>query len=449
MKMNFKNILVLPFILGTIVSCNNTKPDGSVEEIESFLNLAKKSYIFKARETDTVTNLSTNTLMYTETCDFDYLTISGENARIDRKEIYNGSTTRVYYVKGERGYVSRQALNNKNEVMVQEVFDESTSRELFDTSYLNPFLLLEASDFILPVTGHTYELNEDKYNLFMYYFLGTTTRVSRILFHLDDKDNIKFDIYFESVEYPVEDAYTNLYVNASISGQISGYFEDLGVASREFVSPKTSKNVTRETALETALQSLSSNNYTIVMNEHYEGDEGDTDYDSYWYFDGESIYHQAHLNDQSKIYDLYYKADKERGDKMYLYDYDEETGTWVYNDLVHAQAYNVSPKTYDECVAKFAETSPLIFDYDETKDIYVINDEDTLAYIGLYLLPGVYQIKDFSYGMGNKCEIKLNGNKIDYITVGYYAESDGYDVSREYTMRIINQGTTSIPSWVE
>ena len=87
------------------------------------------------------------------------------------------------------------------------------------------------------------------------------------------------------------------------------------------------------------------------------------------------------------------------------------------------------------------------YDFEKLKEI----NSDVVGYIGNAFLPGAYAISYFTDGGGDKCEITLDSTgAIKEIVVGYsYLDSQGFPLSRDFSMQFVNIGKTTIPEWVE
>lgn len=472
-----KNLLISLGLLAIIAlpSCANEGTDQDNVKLDvptyvnDFLKEASASYKLKALEKEIVKKTD-GTTMFTNEYSYNITSLRGERPSI--KETFSKSTTEgtssstIRYVKNERGYVSVEGINYKNEVFLTEATDSDGKKLIYDKEFPNPFEYLTINDFeAIEVNGKSIKkaiearpttstllLNKDKQAFFAKYLLGIDYTIDNVKFNfvMNKIDSIQIDSVVSETRY--QDAYTSMYIPVNVNYETTVLIDNVGSAEFDGAKPHTSKNKEREDALKNALTNLG-DNYTLIINEHYQGEKGNSEFDSYWYFNGkDAIYHQQHLDDTSRKFDLYYKKDPSKADDlMYIYDLNETTNKWVYIDPTNSQSYNVRPKTYAELDTKARLVDPTLFEYDETENKYVVTDGYVSAFLGNAFLPGCYQIKDFTIGGGNKAEVVLTSDgKIDAITVGFFeVDSNGYDISREYIMRFININKTTIPSWVK
>ena len=451
----FKFSLLAVLSLTLITSCNEKIETPKNDFIKAFLKDAQVSFTLKAQEQESVYKKD-DSLMFTNKYNYDInMVTSGATPAIKeslRVESINGNSTSSFkYVKDKDGFVAKEALDYKNEIFYNQVRDDNSAKINYDQQYSNPFLLLNVNDFELK--DGVYSLNKRKTQLFSYKLLGLSYEISDVLFNFEGEalSNITIKATDSNIQY--QDAYTGDYIPAILRYTTTVYLSDLGKTSYDHLEVAKSRDKEREDTLTKALEPLKAGNYTMIINEHYQGEKGDSKYDSYWFYDGSNaVYHQQHVGFPDRNYDLYYKKDESRSkDLLYYFDFNKDTGKWEYNEPVYSQSYNNDPKPYSYFISKAGDTSPYLFSYDEATSTYVCDNEYAIGFLGNAMLPGSYPIRDFTNGAGNLAKIKLTSdNKIDTITVGYYYVDDqGYDLSREYVIRFVNVGTTVIPDWVE
>lgn len=410
---------------------------------------ASESFRMKARESENVTR-GDGVLLVSNTYDYDILNDSSSNGGIHEVSVSKGEVTTLDYAKGSRGYAAIEGLNYKNEVFQTEALVDS-SRVNYDQEYANPFLFLKKEDLCRVDESH-YELSSLKNQLFAKYLLGCAYSISSIVFSYTGEALTGLSI--SSLPYSInyEDKNTSTYIPCTLTYEVDARLSGLGSSAYVHVSPVESVDKEKEDVLKTAFSNMG-DNFTMVVNSHYQDEEPNEEYDTYWYFTGEEAYHQAHLNDQSKAYDLYYHKDASKDDdRLYLYDYDETSGQWAYNKPIYSQSYNVDPQDYSYFLPKFADMAPELFAYDETKSAYVCNVDAARKFLGNDFLGGGYKTSYFTNGEGNQAEVYLNksGTRVEKVIVGYYAvDSQGYDVSRSYTLNFLNVGSTVLPSFVK
>ena len=410
---------------------------------------ASESFRMKARESENVTR-GDGVLLVSNTYDYDILNDSSSNGGIHEVSVSKGEVTTLDYAKGSRGYAAIEGLNYKNEVFQTEALVDS-SRVNYDQEYANPFLFLKKEDLCRVDESH-YELSSLKNQLFAKYLLGCAYSISSIVFSYTGEALTGLSI--SSLPYSInyEDKNTSTYIPCTLTYEVDARLSGLGSSAYVHVSPVESVDKEKEDVLKTAFSNMG-DNFTMVVNSHYQDEEPNEEYDTYWYFTGEEAYHQAHLNDQSKAYDLYYHKDASKDDdRLYLYDYDETSGQWAYNKPIYSQSYNVDPQDYSYFLPKFADMAPELFAYDETKSAYVCNVDAARKFLGNDFLGGGYKTSYFTNGEGNQAEVYLNksGTRVEKVIVGYYAvDSQGYDVSRSYTLNFLNVGNTVLPSFVK
>lgn len=419
-------------------------PDYVYTQIKS----AASSYRVKIRETEQVSRLSGGELE-TNTYDYDIINDSSLNGGVHHVAITGGTTTVNDYVKGSRGYTSIEGLNYKNEVVTTEVLNGS-SRTVYEREFANPFLFLVEGDLSYLSEGH-YLLNPRKSQLFAKFLLESQYEIASCEFVYAGEALTQ--VVLTSTEYEMNylDANTNLYVPAVLAYRADCRFSGLGSSAYPHVEPEKSKDAGKEATLKSAFRAMG-NNFTVCVGSSYQDEEPNSEFDTYWYFTGEEVYHQSHIDDETKRYDLYYHKDAEKGgDKLYLYDYDEANGEWIYNAPIYSASYNVDPQDYSYFLPHFAEMAPELFTYVESEKAYVCEVDAALKYLGNDFLGGGYRISDFTNGAGNLAKVYLNKNstRVDKVVVGYYAvDSQGYDVSRAYTLTYFDVGTTVLPSFV-
>lgn len=452
--MKKKNLLILPLLLLTFPALPGTSviPGGrdisqkevaapKQDVVEAFLEQASSSYTLTARENETVYSMDGSEL-YSNTYQYSMAKEEGRS-----REVYlspNGESTITDVVRDSKGKPATEYLGYNNVVQTHAI--SSTS---YDLDYANPFLFLEPEDFT-PIDEGVYRLNPLKYEVFSYYLLRLSYGLETIDFTFDGYALKDIVLTSPRTEVVIENAYTGNYMKAEVGYTTRVLFSDIGSTQVDGVSKATSRDEENEVRLELALAKLK-DNFTIIMNEHDRDSEGNPEFDSYWYFDGESIYHQQQIGDTSGNYDLYYT--KEAGkdpDKIYLMDLDEDTGEWIHYTAFSPSSYNADPKSYDDLLPKYATLSRELFRYDAQRDVFVCDNADALPFLGNPLLPGCYAISYFTQGGCDKCEIKLKSDgTVDTITVGYsYVDSQGFPLERDMSMRFANVGTTKMPAMV-
>ncbi len=428
-------------------------PDFVYREIKK----AATSYKMRAQETETITKSSGEEMVKNQ-YQYDVINVRGEHPAVSKtisKVTSSGFSSSSYsYIKGSRGFVAEEALDYKNEVIEKESFDEDGSKVVYDREFANPFLFLVEGD-VTPIKdkeGH-YAIIDTKLQLFGRYLLapGYQIESTELVF---EGESLK-QVLLESKQFEInyQDAYTSNYVLSNLKYTVTCNLSELGTATYSHLEPEKSKNKEKEDILKTAFTNMGKN-YTMIINSHYKDEEPNTDYDSYWYFDGSNaVYHQQHLDDTSKKYDLYYKKDASKSeDLLYLYHYNETESKWDYYTPISGSSYNVNPQDYSYFSPKFLEIAPELFVYEEEQDRYVCKNTSALPYLGNAFLGGGYLSSYFTLGSGDQAEIYLNKDKtkVSKVVVGYNeVDSEGYDVSRSYTLTFLDVGTTKIPSFVE
>ena len=412
------------------------------------IKAAASSYRVKIREYEKVTKVGGGELQ-TNTYDYDIINDASHSGGTHHVTISGGTSTVQDYVKGSRGYTSIEGLNYKNEVVTTEVLDGS-SRTVYEREFANPFLFLVEGDLSFASEGH-YLLNPKKTQLFAKYLLNAEYEVASCEFVYSGEALTQILVASKEYSMNYKDANTNLYVPARLNYQADCRFSGLGTVAYPHVEPEKSKDPEKEAILKAAFQAMG-DNFTVCVGSSYQGEEPNPEFDSYWYFTGEEVYHQSHIDDETKRFDLYYHKDAERSpDKLYLYDYDETNGQWIYNAPIYSASYNVDPQDYSYFLPHFAEMAPELFTYVESEKAFVCEVDSALKYLGNDFLGGGYKISDFTNGKGNLAKVYLNKNstRVDKVVVGYYAvDSQGYDVSRAYTLNFFDVGTTVLPSFV-
>ena len=420
-------------------------------EIDNFLTKARESYTLEANEKEIVnrvdgTNILTNEYKYKVE------NVSGDDARIKETVSYTSSgelyTTSLDYVKDSSGYVAEELLNYDNTII-----DKAVGSTIYEVEFANPFSLISSEDLI--ANNDYFELNSRKNDIFSKYLLGINYELDSVKFYFNNKEIEKITLSAVPFETTFEDKNIGEYIKVNVLYETEVKFTNLGSTEIKGKEPLASRNEEKEEALKEALANIGTN-FTIIMNEHDRDYEPNHDYDTVWYYNGsDAVYHQQTINDERKFYDLYYKADPEEfGDnKLRYFNYDEENPEWTYEPPKYSSSYNSAPKEYDWFLPKFSSVSPLVFDYveDEEGAKYVVNNEDVVGYIGNAFLPGAYAISYFTDGGGDKCEITLDSTgAIKEIVVGYtFLDSQGFPLSRDFSMQFVNIGKTTIPEWVE
>lgn len=424
------------------------KPDLSF--IQEFLDCARLSYTLNADEKELINRASDGALVVENNFKYDISNISGKDARIKETvtAISGGEMSRssIEYVKDENGYVATEVLDYSNTIIDKKV----AGNAIYDVEFANPFSLISIEDFTLE--NDYYLLNSRKNDIFLKYLLGINYEIDNVKFYFTNEEFEKITISSVDYENTYLDLNINQYIPVNISYETEVTLSNIGTTAIEGKKVLESRNSDKEEALQKAFEQIGTN-FTIILNEHDRDYEPNHDYDTVWYFNGEdAVYHQQTMGDTRKSYDLYYKTDEAFPDgKLRYFDYDETTATWNYVEPVYSQSYNSAPKTYEWFLPKFSTVSPLVFDFVEEENKYVVTNTDVLGYIGNAFLPGAYSISYFTNGAGDKCEIELTTDgKIKNITVGYYYEdSQGFPLWRDFDLQFLNIGKTTIPSWVE
>ncbi len=455
-----KDALTVISCLGllSLAACGSLNDEYNVPDfVYQEIALASSSYKMRAQENEKISKANGET-MVENVYQYDVTNVHGDNPAIKKtisQTTSSGfSSSSFSYIKGERGYVAEEILNYKNEVEEMEALDEDGSKVIYDHEFANPFSFLKKGDLISVEgkDGH-YRISDNKKQLFARYLFvpGYQIETAELLFSGEKLEKVHLESPCFEITY--QDAYTSNYVPSFLQYSVDCHLSELGEANYPHLEPEKSKDKEKEEILGNALKKMGTN-YTMIINTHYKDEEPNADYDTYWYFNGEdAVYHQQHLSDTSKQFDLYYKKDASKSsDLLYLYDYDETAGEWVYYTPFAASSYNVNPQDYSYFLPKFLEVAPELFVYDETNDKYVCENASALPYLGNAFLGGGYKASYFTLGMGDQAEIYLNKDKtqVAKVVVGYNeVDSDGYDVSRSYTMTFLDVGTTKIPSFVE
>lgn len=459
-----KKHLILTFSLAGILllaGCSSgdgdNAPDTPDYVYEEFAK-ASASFKMRAKETETVSKLSGETMVQSE-YQYDVTNVRGDHPAVKKtisQVTSSGFTSSTYsYIKGSRGFVAEEGLDYKNEVFEIEALDSDGSKVVYDREFANPFSFLTKGDVAIKDSEpNCFSLNNNgKLQLFSRYLLAPSYEVASVDF-LFEGENLK-KIHLESKLYEItyQDAYTSNYILANLKYTVDCNISDIGNATYTHLEPEKSKDKEKESILKNAFKNMGEN-FTMSINTHYKDEAPNTEYDTYWYFNGgDAVYHQQTLSDRSRRFDLYYKKDTSKSeDLLYLYDFDETTGTWKYYEPIASSSYNITPQDYSFFLPKFADTAPELFEYDEENDKFVCSNERALAYLGNAFLGGGYKASYFTLGMGDQAEIYLNSDKtkISKIVVGYNeVDSEGYDISRSFTLTFSNVGTTIIPSFVE
>lgn len=467
-KMKKTKSFALSLISLTLLSCSQVEASSQSssesqissekEEIPQYvyteIKKAAQSYTLKAKESETLSKKDGSN-MFTNVYQYDITNVRGERPAFKEtlsQQTSNGtSATTISYVRGSRGYASNLYLDYKNE-LVEEEITEDGSKVDFDIDYANPFSLLINEDIVESSENGKYEIAESKRALFLHYLLGTVYSTSSVTLSFTGETLTGMEIKSDNYEIIYQDAYTNQYIVCDLTYTVDIRLSKIGSSSIDLITPVSSNEKEREDILKNAFKNMG-NNFTAIVNSHYQDEEPDTYFDTYFYYDGSKIYHQSSLSDESKRFDLYYKPDSERGEGvLYLYDYDEDNNVWIYNEPKYSASYNVDPQSYAYMSPYFSEIAPELFTYQKDKNRYVCDVEEAIGHLGNAFLGGTYRTSYFTNGEGNQAEIYLSSDnsKVEKIVIGYEATDDqGYDISRSYTIKYTNIGTTSIPSFVE
>lgn len=419
-------------------------PDYAYTQIQA----AGNSYRMKAKETETVKNAKGDVLE-SNVYQYDFLNDSSSTGGVHQVSIADGQSTVVDYVRGTRGYVAEEGLSYANEVFQTEALIDS-SKAVYDQEFANPFLFLVEGDLTAEGENH-FLLNPKKSQLFAKYLLGGQYAVDKIEFVYEGEALTQILVASSAYSMTYQDANSKLYIPATLTYLADCRFQNLGASRYAHLEKAKSKDAEKEAILKNAFEAMG-NNFTAVVNCHYQDEEPNSKYDSYWYFTGDAVYHQSHIDDESQRYDLYYHKAEGSGDKLYLYDYDEKRGEWIYNSPIYSSSYNVDPQDYSYFLPKFASMAPELFTYDEDKGAYICQIDAAVKYLGNDFLGGGYKTSYFTQGKGNQAEVYLNksGTKVDKVVVGYKdVDSQGYDVSRSYTLSFLNVGNTKLPSFIK
>lgn len=336
------------------------------------------------------------------------------------------------YLMGENGYTYIPLLNYKNEVFLNQIYDEEENPINFLINFGNPFELLTKDLLIQGESINEYILNLTFANQIYSYFTDTNNYVEKAILEIENNNFVSLNFKVASYEGYLD--YEGQNVRVKVDEELLLNFTDYNKTS---FTINESTNENKE--LHDAFIDLG-NNYTLKMTRHTSTAE---DYISYFYFTGEEAYLQYREADKTMKFDKWFKLDESNpGDKNYYeYKFNKDSQSWTkkFDDSVGTD--------YEDFLPKFAEISSNLFVKKGSK-YEAINK--AVGSIAKAICPKDYQgYTNFEDETGDKVEITLLNGDVNKIVMHTQYEQFNTLFEYEYTFEILNIGETKLPSFVK
>ena len=355
-----------------------------------------------------------------------YNSISNENEIVEEN----------IYLMGEDGYTYTPLLNYKNEVFINQIYDENENPINFLINYGNPFELLTQDLLTQGESINEYVLNLTFANQIYAYFTETNNYVEEAILEIENNNFVSLNFKVSSYE-----GYYNFEgqnVKVKVDEELLLNFKDYKTTS---FTINESTNENKE--LHDAFIDLG-NNYTLKMTRHTSTSE---DYVSYFYFTGKEAYLQYREGDESMKYDKWFKLDKSNpNDKNYYeYKFNKDSQSWTGKSDGSEESSITT--NYEDFLPKFTEISSNLFVKKGSK--YEAMNK-AVGSIAQAICPKDYQgYTNFEDNAGDKVEITLLNGDLNKIVMHTQYEQFTAVFEYEYTFEILNIGETKLPSFVK
>ena len=431
MKKN--RIIYIPLILSFVLSgCNQTEKKtpivNAINDLKGNLTVTGNYNQIAYYENTEIANSS-------ELLTFKFLN-DEKKSRYNSISSENEIVKENIYLMGENGYTYIPLLNYKNEVFLNQIYDENENPINFLINYGNPFELLTKDLLTQGESINEYILNLTFANQIYSYFTDTNNYVEEAILEIENNNFVSLNFKVASYEGYLE--YEGQNVKVKVDEELLLNFKDYKTTS---FTINESTNENKE--LHDAFIDLG-NNYTLKMTRHTSTSE---DYVSYFYFTGKEAYLQYREGDESMKYDKWFKLDKSNpNDKNYYeYKFNKDSQSWTGKSDGSEESSITT--NYEDFLPKFTEISSNLFVKKGSK--YEAMNK-AVGSIAQAICPKDYQgYTNFEDNAGDKVEITLLNGDLNKIVMHTQYEQFTALFEYEYTFEILNIGETKLPSFVK
>lgn len=432
MKKN--RIIYIPLILSFVLSgCNQTEKKET--PIVNAINDLKGNLTITGNYNQTAYYEENEIKSSSELLTFKFLN-DEKKSRYNSISSENEIVKENIYLMGENGYTYIPLLNYKNEVFLNQMYDEDENPINFLINYGNPFELLTQDLLTQGESINEYVLNLTFANQIYAYFTETNNYVEEAILEIENNNFVSLNFKVASYEGYLE--YEGQNVRVKVDEELLLNFTDYNKTS---FTINESTNENKE--LHDAFIDLG-NNYTLKMTRHTSTAE---DYISYFYFTGEEAYLQHREGDESMKYDKWFKLDKSNpNDKNYYeYKFNKDSQSWTGKSDGSEESSITT--NYEDFLPKFNEISSNLFVKNGSK--YEAMNK-AVGSIAQAICPKDYQgYTNFEDNAGDKVEITLLNGDLNKIVMHTQYEQFTAVFEYEYTFEILNIGETKLPGFVK
>lgn len=425
-----------------------TNKDGT--SLDAFIKKARSGFKFNGEKKQNCFDLKDN-FLFTNTFSYDYSFENSEKAiRTSQNYTYKykgeDQTLSVDVVRSPDGYVAYDFVNYKNEIDYFKVPDSDGYYSFYDQFFMNPFLIVDSSDFIRVSTteeGTTYSLKEQKIDSFDYFLSGNSEPLTELNLFIS-KEGIG-EIYSKSTTFVgrTKDDAGN-YIRCSWSFESSFTLSSLGEVTLEGVVTSAKKE---NKELEEIFSSVN-DNFTLTCSLLSPSTGEEIGGKKVSYFDGESYYVKADITDTSLTNDFLYHVDpfNNKDKRLFEYRYDKDSKLWHKADTSSETSYNISPQTKDIFVPHLKEMSVDIFSTAKDEEGYFnVRSADALSFSALGFFSDGELLSYFALGYVTGAKLKKEGENVIAL-IDFYVPYDSTSVlSATYKAVYSDIGKTSIP----
>ena len=407
--------------------------------IEKFLSSARKGFTFETTSKQVVMSKASDEELFTNKTKYEYVFDDSNGPKVSQKISVvgvSGSEVSLNVLKNDEGYIASEYINYKNEVDSAPLTDENGYYVRYDESFMNPFLLLEVSDFIKSEDEeNTYYLKDDKLDLFEFFMesRGLPMKYIKFIFEGDSLIEIQSQSITKDAKALVDGVYQEAYYHYEDVATL----KDLGSSKIESLKPSSASEVKDE--VEEILSKVN-DNFTLTTAITDGTNIIDETSNRVCYFDGSEYYVDYSIGDESKVDDTFYK---EEDGKLIEYSFNETNGVFVKTANTSSTSYNIDPKDKSYFLPHLNEVSGDLFS--KEGDTYVVNNVNADGYIGLGFLSDFEMVPYFMYGFGHDSSFTYDSeNNSITIDLPFYLALEGYYYSIGYRLTYTNLGTTEI-----
>lgn len=404
-----KRLLLLP-LLGFIVACSPSNPSATTNDYILAYLLDGVNVKIEGKETKTFpSEYSYLDEEVSFSIDRDYDTIKEKNGSLTPAIRENSEGSFTTYFRGSDGAAVGEFYSAKNEVVTSPLRING-NRILFNEYFANPFEYIDSTDI-----GEDYTLNPVKAGFVVESYTGLQYAVSEAKFVVEDKKATALNIKLHKrMDLIAESETSNILIESHAELSIN-FAYDIGEINH--LSPRKAADNT----IKKAFTNL--NNYTLQVTT----DASETSVEAY-VTNGDVFLHQGVGTVGLVNGDRYYK----------------NIGDGYYDEYIYLSESN-------EFILSNFDTrkEQFIPNYDQFSSNILLKDSDNVyefdyaaAKYGLeaVMLPGI----GTNDGSGLQGYVTLKNGKIDEIK-GSFDSSMPFTV----TQKFMNQGTTSMPSWLD